>query len=195
MNKRSGIESRKKIIQAAMEVFSRRGYAQANIRDIAGKAGLSVGGVYLYFKNKEELYKSLIHDRMDEIGGKVSLAIEHSVSAPEALGRFLRLHMENALRHREFILLHIREHGFAFGRKEKRDFFRGQKRLVESIIKKGIDTGEFRKCDAKKMSDMVMGSLRGIVLAMALDGDEVEPEALSDFMLRGILKRERGTDI
>ena len=68
MNKRSGKESKKKIIRAAMDVFSVKGYAKASIREIAGVAGISVGGVYLYFRNKEELYRSLINEKMQEAG-------------------------------------------------------------------------------------------------------------------------------
>ena len=173
MNKRSGIESRKRIIDAAMDVFSRKGYAKASIREIAKTAGISVGGVYLYFKNKEELYKSLINEGMRDFGGKIETITKQAESATEALPNFLKLHLENALKHKEFILLHIREHGFSFGIDKKRAFFRQQTKLIENIIIKGIHSGEFRKCNAKDMAKIIMGSLRGIILSMALDDDVI----------------------
>ena len=188
MNKRSGIESRKRIIDAAMEVFSMKGYATANIREIAKRAEISVGGVYLYFKNKEELYKSLINEKMRDIGSKLEITARRAESATEALSHFLKLHLENALKHREFILLHIREHGFAFGVHEKRQFFRKQRELIENIIQKGIQSGEFRKCNPKDMAKIIMGSLRGIVLSMALDDDvHITPKTLNEFVFKGLL--------
>ena len=189
MNRRSGIESRKRIIDAAMSVFSRHGYAKANIREIAKTAGISVGGVYLYFKNKEELYKSLIDDRMRDMGSKIEIIAGRTESATKALADFLKLHLENALKHKEFILLHIREHGFSFGIDKKRAFFRQQTKLIESIIIKGIHSGEFRKCNAKDMAKIIMGSLRGIILSMALDDDvTITPKMLNEFIFNGLLR-------
>jgi AcrR family transcriptional regulator len=189
MNKRSGIESRKKIIDAAIAVFSTKGYAKANIREIAKAAGISVGGVYLYFRNKEELYKSLINNWMLDIGSRLEITSRGAESATEALSDFLKLHLEKALKHKEFILLHIREHGFAFGVNEKRQFFRKQRALIENIIRRGIQSGEFRKCNPDHMAKMIMGSLRGIILSMALDDDvHITPKVLNEFVFKGLVK-------
>jgi AcrR family transcriptional regulator len=187
MNKRSGIESKQKIMKAAMDVFSRKGYAKANIREIARIAGISIGGVYLYFRNKEELYRNLINERMLDIGNKTETIAGKTQSASEALSHFLSLHVENALKHKEFILLHIREHGFTFGVQEKKKFFRKQRALVERLIQRGIRTGEFRKCNADDMAKVIMGSLRGVILSMALDDDvHITPQMMHEFIFNGL---------
>jgi AcrR family transcriptional regulator len=192
MNKRSGIESKEKIMKAAMDVFSRKGYAKANIREIARTAGISVGGVYLYFRNKEELYRSLINERMLDIGSKTETIAGKTQSASEALSHFLGLHLENALKHKEFILLHIREHGFTFGVQEKKNFFRKQRELLERLIQRGIRTGEFRKCNAADMAKVIMGSLRGVILSMALDDDvHITPQMMNEFIFNGLLTPAR----
>ena len=66
VNKRSGVKTKEKILDVAMQVFSTHGYEGASIRAIAKAAGISIGGVYLYFRNKEELYLNLIKDRIEE---------------------------------------------------------------------------------------------------------------------------------
>jgi len=188
MNKRSGIESKKRIIAAAMEVFSREGYAKASMREIAKASGLSIGGVYLYFRNKEELYKSLINNKMRDIASKLEKAAGTTEPASAALSHFLTLHLENALKNKEFILLHIREHGFAFGREVKKRFFRNQQELIEKIIVRGIHEGEFRRCNASETAKLVMGALRGIVLSVALDDITVTPRIMNAFVLNGLLR-------
>jgi len=50
---------RQQIIVAAKRVFSEKGFNKATMEDIANEAELSPGTLYLYFKNKEELYASL----------------------------------------------------------------------------------------------------------------------------------------
>ena len=48
------------IISAALEVFADRGFAATTLEDIARKAGVTKGTIYLYFENKEALFKALI---------------------------------------------------------------------------------------------------------------------------------------
>jgi AcrR family transcriptional regulator len=191
VNKRSGIKSKQKIIEAAMAVFSAKGYAKANIREIAQVAGISVGGVYLYFKNKEDLYKHLIAERKSSLRDAIEKTLGQTRTAAESLTAFIKLYLDYAVRHKEFIILHIREHGFAYGVHEKRQFFSQQRKLIEKIIQRGIQTGEFKKCNPKQTATILMGSLRGIVLSIALDDVHVTPEMLSKLVYRGLLSAER----
>ncbi len=191
MNIRSGIETKKKIADAAGEIFSSKGYAAANMREIAQAAGTSVGGVYLYFKNKEELYKSLISEKRSGLNGMIEMSSAQARTAEEALSAFVKLNLDYAVKHKEFILLHIREHGFAFGLEEKKRFFRRQVNHLEKIIKKGILSGEFRECNARDMAKIIVGSLRGIIISIALDeGGSVSPGILSTFFLNCLLKEK-----
>src|SRR6476660_8545742 len=48
------------IIAAALTVFGERGLANARLQDIADRAGVSKGTIYLYFPNKEELFREMI---------------------------------------------------------------------------------------------------------------------------------------
>ncbi|HJZ86657.1 MAG TPA: helix-turn-helix domain-containing protein [Polyangia bacterium] len=56
---------RRKIQRVARRIFSERGFAGTTIEEIARRAGLSVGAIYLYFKSKEDLYVSLLQDSLD----------------------------------------------------------------------------------------------------------------------------------
>ena len=47
---------RDRIIRAAVEVFSEKGYHRATIADVVGRSGLSVGAIYTHFTGKEELF-------------------------------------------------------------------------------------------------------------------------------------------
>lgn len=58
---------RNRIRRAALEVFKQEGYAGASMRTIAHDAGIALGTVYKYFKNKEDLYKSLLEPVYDKI--------------------------------------------------------------------------------------------------------------------------------
>lgn len=52
----------REICGAALEVFSEKGFAAAKLDDIARRAGVSKGTLYLYFKDKEDLFRAVVRD-------------------------------------------------------------------------------------------------------------------------------------
>jgi len=52
------------IISAALELFVERGYAATRLEDVAARAGISKGTLYLYFENKEDLFKAVVRGNM-----------------------------------------------------------------------------------------------------------------------------------
>ena len=79
---------RQQIIVAAKRVFSEKGFNNATMEDIAKEAELSPGTLYLYFKNKEELYASLslrilqyLHIRVTHVNKDAALSPEQKLSA------------------------------------------------------------------------------------------------------------------
>ncbi len=55
------------ILAAALEVFSDRGFAATKLEDVARKAGVTKGTIYLYFENKEALFKALIRETIVQV--------------------------------------------------------------------------------------------------------------------------------
>ncbi|KPJ75318.1 MAG: transcriptional regulator [Deltaproteobacteria bacterium SG8_13] len=79
---------RQQIIVATKKVFSEKGFNKATMDDIAGEAELSPGTLYLYFKNKEELYASLslrilqyLHMRVEHVENDTNLGPEQKLDA------------------------------------------------------------------------------------------------------------------
>jgi AcrR family transcriptional regulator len=191
MNKRSGINSKKRILIAALQVFSEYGYKGASMRMIASSARISIGGVYLYFTNKEELYLTLIKERFDDFSAQVKTSISEIEDPVKAISTFVISYLEYVRNHKEFILTQGREHGFAFGIDVKREFFNEQRNLIEEIIKRGMQSGVFTECNAKEATKIIMGTLRGFILSIVVDPDNLfSPEECCRLMLGGLLKRQ-----
>src|ERR1700712_2175953 len=69
---------RRRIQEAARQVFAERGYGGASIELIARAAQLSVGAIYLYFRSKEDLYVSLIEDALTVFDVEMGQVREHT---------------------------------------------------------------------------------------------------------------------
>ncbi|OGW32647.1 MAG: hypothetical protein A2X59_00995, partial [Nitrospirae bacterium GWC2_42_7] len=189
MNKRSGIESKKRILSAALKVFSRHGYADASIREIAKASGLSIGGVYLYFKNKEELYLSLIKERISEKNRRAEKIVGSEGPPAEKLSALIEMHLDHAMKNKGLILIHIKEHAFSFGSDIRKEYFQRQISTIADIIKEGINIGEFRKCDVRETAKLIMSAIRGIVLSMAIEDEKfITAKGLNRLLMHGLLK-------
>lgn len=71
------LEKRDRIIDAAVHVFADKGYRAARVSDIARRAGVADGTIYLYFKNKEDLLLVIFEEKMDVLLGMLQGALEH----------------------------------------------------------------------------------------------------------------------
>ncbi len=69
---------REEILLAAQELFALRGYHQTSVDDIAKASNLAKGTLYLYFKNKEELFLKLAQKRHDELFLEIDKAIKEN---------------------------------------------------------------------------------------------------------------------
>jgi AcrR family transcriptional regulator len=93
-------ELRRVILDAAREIFAREGYESFSMRRLATKIEYSPGSIYLHFKNKEELFETLV----DESFERLLLALNkikngHAEDDPaEALKKGLRAYVEFGLR-------------------------------------------------------------------------------------------------
>ena len=65
-------ELKKKIMQAAIEIFAKNGFDRTRMEDIAMAAGLAKGTLYLYFKNKEDLFYAICDHNLKELRNQLS---------------------------------------------------------------------------------------------------------------------------
>ena len=66
---------RRRIFEAAEAVFSARGYHDASVTEIAVRADLAAGTIYLYFRDKADLYGSVVLEKMNEVVGRLETAL------------------------------------------------------------------------------------------------------------------------
>ncbi len=185
--RRTGDESRQRILAAASDVFAEHGFEKTTIRVVAGRSGISVGGIYLYFRNKEELYTGLMRSQMDEFLGRVNLL--RTEIPVTALRKLIELYMEIAVTKTRMLSTSIKEYDLEFKRPIRDAFFRAQHRIIADVMKRGMRDGSFRSMDCNAVALMILVTLRGAILGY-LTGDIRRPKeygrSLYELFLNGI---------
>jgi AcrR family transcriptional regulator len=163
---------RQQIIVAAKKVFSEKGFNKATMDDIAGEAELSPGTLYLYFKNKEELYASLslrilhyLHIRVEHVAKSQDLGPIEKLDAmidamydvyefdPLVIINMFHLQSSETLRNLSPDLL-----------EEIEDLSRKSIGGISLIFKEGIKSGEFVDIHPMALSDIFWSLFSGVVL-------------------------------
>jgi TetR/AcrR family transcriptional regulator len=186
------------IIKAALEVFGECGLANARLQDIAERAGVSKGTIYLYFPNKEELFREMIRQT-------AVAAIERAEQANvpgtprNQLFAFMRAYWA-FVRSPVFMTIYRLVLGELHQFPDLAKFYahevvaRGQK-LIAGIIRRGIDAGEFREIDPMTAARVLVALIvmNGIwrdehtgVPLLAHKSDEEVFNELAQFYLHGI---------
>ena len=152
-------ERPKQILDAALAVFAERGLTAARLEDIAKRAGVSKGTIYLYFANKEELFRGVVRSTVIEFIERGEAAFEQDRDPMRALDLWMEGHW-TWIRSATFPAMH------RLVNSELRDFpdlatfyatevvGRAQ-RLVREILERGMETGVFRRMDANVASRML----------------------------------------
>ena len=90
----SGGEKRERILRAAVKIFSRKGFFNSKVSEIARAAEVADGTIYLYFRNKDDLLISLFEEKMGEVVEDVRRRIAVCENALDKLRVFIENHMD-----------------------------------------------------------------------------------------------------
>ena len=80
-------DSRAKILRAARKLFSRRGYEATTMREVADAAATSIGNLYFYFRNKEELLETLMAEAREPLWAWADSIADSAPPGPARLAR------------------------------------------------------------------------------------------------------------
>jgi TetR/AcrR family transcriptional regulator len=157
------------LIEAALELFVEKGFAATRVVEVAKRAGVSKGTLFLYFSSKEELFKAVVRENLsgqftewnamfDCFPGTTPEMLKfcmyswwERIGSTKASG-ITKLMMSEACNFPELAEFY------------KAEVIRPGNSLIQRLIQRGIDRGEFRPMDAEKAVYVVMAPL--LFLAM-----------------------------
>jgi TetR/AcrR family fatty acid metabolism transcriptional regulator len=140
-------DKRSLITEAAVEVFAEKGFRQARVSDIAKKAGVADGTIYLYFKNKEDILLSIFEEKMDILLAGLGAQLQGVTDPEEQIRRFSRFHFEQVRTNRAAaevlqVELRLSNKFLKEYRPEKLWAYLG---VFAQIVREGQDRGQFRR--------------------------------------------------
>ena len=157
---RDSAESRAAILGAAEKIYAERGLAGARTDAIACAAGVNKALLYYYFKSKEDLYQAVIGSQLREFGRQAKEILSARGPAGPVLMRYLSYHFDfiGAHPHYPRIFQRMMMEGDRTLGRIVREHSLPLKKLLTTVIVRGIKSGEFRPLNP----DHTMVSIAGL---------------------------------
>ena len=152
-------DTRERILAAALELFSERGYAGTNIRELSASLGMGKSSLYRHFESKEDIWNALLDEMIAYYDARFGSS-EHLPPVPESLEELVRMTMRMAdfTIHDEKIVMTRKLLSIEQYRDERardlatKHFLTGLTDMFTQLFSAMMDRGLLRRDDAKMLA-------------------------------------------
>ena len=192
-------DTKKRIREAAVHIFSREGFDRASVKSIAEEASVAVGSIYNHFRDKDDLLISVFEEELAQRLGFLAELQDAQLPVRDQVQRLLEDHFARVREHKELaeLLLYERFHRGGRLREKIVPLQRGIVERIAEILCAGIDEGWVRPCHSKVVAqalfDLVQTMTACWVLSDPGEADEIfasAPKELADLMWKGLRQGE-----
>ncbi len=150
-----GEQTRRRLLEAAEEVFGEMGFRRASISEIVRRAGVAQGTFYLYFDSKEDIFRALVRYMSHELRKFIAMAVAGLQDRLEIEREGYRAFFRFVLQHR-FLYRIVLESQFV-DEEVYREYYR---RLAEGYARglaRAMEAGQIRRMDPETLAYCLMG--------------------------------------
>lgn len=185
------VQKRRYILETARRVFVEKGFKRVTMKDIVEACDISRGGLYLYFESTSQIFLEVLKLESEETDDVFSDSITEDATAADILILFLKEQKKELLRKEDTLTQAIYEFYFEnqLGRKDNvlRKQFDSAVKIMEKLIRTGVDNGEFYCEDCEGTARNIMFVLEGLKISaqtIGITADTVDREIF--YILRSL---------
>lgn len=186
-------QTRERILDAALDVFSSKGYHDSKMDEIVTQSGTSKGAIYFHFPNKERLFLALIDQFVNVLERRVTEAIQAKAEGMDRVQVALETVLETFGKYRrpaKLLLVQAVGLGNVFEKKrlEINDRFAD---LIRKYLDEAIALGDIPPIDTEIIAHAWMGAIYSVVIRWVYTG-EPEPSRIMAALLPSLLRSVGG---
>jgi AcrR family transcriptional regulator len=175
------------ILDAARAIFSRKGYADTAVDDVAEEARVAKGTLYLYFKSKEELYLAALASDLRAMSAEARKEMDRVTGLREKLRAFLRVRVEYSKSREDFLRIYLAEYGSMFVKtlhsSELIHLLRENMRFVAKVFEQASLKGEIGPVPSGAAAAALFDISRGLMERRLLGWKEFRVASEVDFSI------------
>lgn len=165
---------KQEILQKSLDVFIDEGYEDATFQKIADRCGITRTTLYIYFKNKHEIFLGSIKELLSELEKSLyGFLSNDSMSSEEILRNVFRVIIEECDNNRKLFsvllnyLMQLKKSGIDPDTRVKRRVIK-VRHLLSTILIRGIKAKEFADMNVKDMNELLYGIIESAIFRLAV---------------------------
>ncbi|MBA5639130.1 TetR/AcrR family transcriptional regulator [Duganella sp. LX20W] len=188
------------LLAAALGQFVERGFAATRLEDVARRAGVSKGTLYLYFENKEELFKAVVREHIVNAIGEAEQSVAEFDGHSGELLRAILMRWWDQIGATQLAgitkLMMAEANNFPdLAQFYNEEVIERGNRLISSVLVRGVARGEFRPLDPDVMTPVLTAPVLMLMMwthsFLPCDMSALDPQAYMaafiDMALNGLL--------
>lgn len=168
------------ILQKSLDVFVEEGYEDATFQKIADRCGITRTTLYIYFKNKHEIFLGSIKELLAGLETSINDVVDNpSLSAEEALKQTCNILVDLCIESKKLFrvilnyLLQIKKTGVNPNDRVKRRVVK-LRHVFSTLVIRGIQNGEFRDVNVKDVNELFYSILEAAIFRLiVLNQDDI----------------------
>lgn len=181
--------TKRKIFEAAMELFAKQGYDGTSVDEITSVVGIAKGTLYYHFSSKEEIYNFLIVEGMNLFKNSIEIQAAKHENAIDKLKAAILVQLRIMEKYESLITLII---GQMWGKEERnvlcRQCIYDYVEIIENIINYGIERGEIVTQNPNAVSSVIFGLTSSALLYKYRKNGQIDVQELYNEYCKLIVK-------
>ena len=179
--------AREEILESAAHVFAQSGYDGSGMKEIAARAGISVGMLYNHFKGKEDIFQALLERYINGIHERGNSCCEEIDSPIEEIRCRIRSVIEFYWENRNLVLIYLKMNPVRL-ELETSGWERITRERTAVLITEAMKQGEMTEEDPQAIAALIIASIHRLLFVYVNEDKEESIHAIPDIIDRIILK-------
>lgn len=187
------------ILETAERIFAAKSYHDVTMAEIANASGFSTGSLYQFFKGKENLYTTMVSEKLDFMFAEVRKSTEQAKDLLRKIETLIDAHLQFVERNADFLMLFIKgekvtsSDAMSSLHEKILNSYYNHITFIENLLENGIKSGMLRNMPSRDMAEALFYLIRASSVKWMLMPTTESPRSkrgfILDIFLNGVKKK------
>ena len=178
-------ETRDKILDAAVRAFSRNGFHQAKMDDIAETAGVSKGTLYYNFESKSLLFSATVTEGMEAVMEEIRASLKSDLPFIDHFRKLIEINVDMYIRYSDLAQIVFNEVSSGIDESVLRNIEEARGRFIELVaeeLEAGQNDNRIRPCNTRLAAVAIVGMMDNLCNLLVRYPGSVNRKEITDFL-------------
>ncbi|MGN1301924.1 MAG: TetR/AcrR family transcriptional regulator [Clostridia bacterium] len=182
-------KTKRRIFNTAIKIFSEKGYDNSSVEEITAIAGVAKGSLYYHFSKKEDIFDMLLEEGLKLLKNNIEIKTRDCSTALEKIKAVILIQIKISVKYEDFLNVVLSQ---IWGEEEKNKKCKKAVfeyiKIIEKIIKEGIENNEFYDGNVEAIASGVVGVTASSLIYRLKKNREVDVQSVYEGFINTVVR-------